>query len=278
MTFKIGSFFYFLHAKFYFDIQHWAKYHFFAFFLYSSWDQISLFYIQILILPSILGQISLFFTFKILFSISKLGWILFFFFTFFDIWIGNKYRFFHLESYFDIQIDIQNWSIYRLLYIQKSILTFETGPNITFLHFWYCYLAKYRFYTVSDILLRTKYRIFTIQIQDCAEYHFFFKIQNPILTFKMGWILFFNNFFDILIGINCRLFSFEIIFWHSKWVFFSFFFTCKILFWHSVLGQISLFYIFFYQIGIKYRFLHSNSYFDIQYWAKYLFLTFKILF
>ena len=184
-----------------------------------------------------------------------------FFFTFFDIWIGNKYSFFHLESYFDIQLDIQNWSIYRLLYIQKSILTFETGPNITFLHFWYCYLAKYRFYTVSDILLRTKYRIFTIQIQDCAEYHFFLKIQNPILTFKMGWILFFNNFFDILIGINCRLFSFEIIFWHSKWVFFSFFFYMQ----NSILT---------FSIGPNITFLH----FLLSNWDQISLFTFKFLF
>ena len=92
----------FLHAKFYFDIQNWAKYHFLHFYIQIG-IKYRFFTFKFLFWHQYWAKY-LFLTFKILFSISKLGWLLFFP-TFFDILIGTKYRLFNLETYFDIQ----NW-------------------------------------------------------------------------------------------------------------------------------------------------------------------------
>ena len=85
----------FLHAKFYFDIQNWAKYHFLHFYIQIG-IKYRFFTFKFLFWHQYWAKY-LFLTIKILFSISKLGWLLFFP-TFFDILIGTKYRLFNLES------------------------------------------------------------------------------------------------------------------------------------------------------------------------------------
>ena len=161
--------------------------------------------------------------------------------------------------------------------IQNPILTFEFGPNIEF------------------------------------------DIQNPILTFDFGPNIEFwhsKSYFDIRTWTEYRIFTLEILFWHSNsdriskfdiqnpiltfelgpniefWHSKSYFdirtwtenriLTFKILFWHSNSDRISNFHIqnpfLTFELGPNIEFWHSKSYFDIRIRAKYQILTFKILF
>ena len=145
------------------------------------------------------------------------------------------------------------------------------------------------------------------------------KIRNPILTFEIVPNAVFwssktyfdfqigqKSYLDIRNGVEYRMLTIKILFWHSYWGRMSYF-SFKILFWHSNLGQLSYFYIWnpilTFEIWPNIVFWHSNwggiSYFDIQnpiltfeigpnivfhhsksYWnrAPYRILTFRILF
>ena len=111
-----------------------------------------------------------------------------------------------------------------------------------------------------------------------------FDIQNPILTFEFGP----NIEFDIQNPILTFDFGPNIEFWHSKsyfdirtWTEYRIF-TLEILFWHSNSDRISKFDIqnpiLTFELGPNIEIWHSKSYFDIRTWTENRILTFKILF
>ena len=156
--------------------------------------------------------------------------------------LGSNIDFLHSNSYFDINI----------------------GPNISFLHS----KSFFQFQNWTDIVfLHSKSYLY---IPNCTQYQIlififcifgsnigFFYIQIPILTSILGQISLFyiqNPIFDFKIVLNIVFFY---IFWHpigTKYRLFSF----RILFWHSKLVHKSLA-------------LHTKICFDIQNWAKYHF-------
>ena len=156
----------------------------------------------------------------------------------------------------------------------------------------------------------------------------YYAVQNPILKFKLGRnsILTFEigpntvswhskSYFDIGTKAECRIYTFTILFWHSKLGQISYFYiqnpifdirteaefriltftilfwhsnvneycilTFKILFWHSKSGRISYFDIKNTILTFKLRgyivFWHSKSYVDIQNWAECSISSFKLL-
>ena len=114
-----------------------------------------------------------------------------------------------------------------------------------------------------------------------------FDIQNPILTFDFGPNIEFwhsKSYFDIRTWTEYRIFTLEILFWHSNSDRISKFDIQNPILTFPILnlGRISNFDIqnpiLTFELGPKIEFWHSKSYFDIRIRTEYRIFTFKILF
>ena len=223
---------------------------------------------------------------------SKVGLFFFFLFSLFV---------FHL-SFFVIRFSL---FVIRFRY---SFFTFGLSPFVSAFRF-----SLFVFY-FFDIQNRAQYRILTLNWGRI----YYFYIQNPISTFKLGPNIEFcysKSYFEIQNRAENRILTFKILFWHSSWDWISRL-TFEILFWHSKPGRIHILTfkipfrhsnwgrisnfdiknpILTFEIRLniefwhsksyfdiwtaaEYRSWHSKSYFDIRIQGEYRISTFKILF
>ena len=242
--------------------------------------------------------------------------------TYFDIRIEAEYRvsvfpfslfdFRHSNwggiSYFDIRTPILTfelrrnivvWQNRRNFNIQNHFSTIALRPNIVFWH------SKPYFYIRTE----AEYRILTFAI---LFWHSNwgrisnFDNRNPTLTFELSpnFVFWYSkSYFDIRTEAEYRIWTFEILLWHSNWgrIFFdiwnlslTFELRLNIVFWQSetyfeirieaeyrvFVFHFSLFVFRFSTFKLRRNivFWHSTSYFDIRTEAEYRILTFSIPF
>ena len=225
-------------------------------FWHSNWGRISNFEIHSPILTFDLGPNIAFWHLK----------------SYFDIRTGAEYRILTFKSNFDIRtmpnivFDIRNPTLIFKKWPENRILTFKilfwnsNGPNIVIWH------SKSYFDIQNcpgNLNLTLWNPILTFKVGPNFEiWH-----SNPILTFEMVPKIVFchsKSYFDIQTGAEYRIFTFEILFWHSKWARKSYFDIQNPFLTFELWPNIEVW--------------HSKSYFDNRSGAEYRMLTFKILF
>ena len=134
---------------------------------------------------------------------------------------------------------------------------------------------------------------FDIQYSILTFWKCYFDIQNPILTFELSRKIVFcdsKSDFDIRTESGNAILTFEILFWHSNWVWKCYFdirtesvnrfLTFKILFRHSHSVGKSYFYIqnpiLTFEMSREMLFWYSKSYFDIRTESENAILLIKI--
>ena len=204
--------------------------------------------------------------------------------------LGPIIVFWHSISYINIQIEPEyriltftilfchsNWGRLWHINIHNAIMTFELAPNIVF------WPSKSNF----DIRTTAKNHILVLKIllwyPKLGRISYLY-IQNPILTFEMRSNISFGHsksyfdipseaeyriwrplsYFDIQTGAECRILTFKILFWHSKWDWISYFDILNLILTFKLSPNIVIW--------------HSQSYFDIRIKVEYWILTFTILF
>ena len=191
---------------------------------------------------------------------SKVG--LFFFFRFlFFIYLFSLFVFrfslFDFVIRFSLLVFHLLYPLFVFLFSFFIFLTFKIGPSIVHV-FWHSNWGRI----------------------------YYFYIQNPILTFKLGPNI---EFWYIQNRAENRILTFKILFWHSSWDWISRL-TFEILFWHSKPGRIHILTfkipfrhsnwgrisnfdirnpILTFEIRLNIEFWHSKSYFDIWTGAEY---------